>query len=264
MGLLRGNISQQRYYLIKRILWASLIILGIVLLIAGINFKPLFSLLNNNSNFIIALLTLLLVIITAFYAWVTFRMLFEMRENRISEIRPMIHIELDSLEGDTDETTDEGELHLNFKFALSNLGRAAAINTTVEISIPVEDGSPDRPGNYVCSKPSKKIPVHIPAGFTDEYNINLYSEKFLLDKYKDDYLEMRLQFEDIDRNLYTSTLNYRLVRFSNYLDLLNEEIYIMPFAQRKYVSDRSSGYILTDKDPRGKLILRRRPLYKMN
>ena len=43
-------------------------------------------------------------------------------------------------------------------------------------------------------------------------------------------------------------------------DLINEEIHIRPFANRKYVSDRTGVYFANDKDPRGKLIFKRRPL----
>ena len=238
----------------------------------GLNFRNLVLQISNYSNLILSILTIFLVITTVFYAWITYRMLVEMMESRSAAIRPILWVDLEKPKFNIIEDASCNKLGTQqflCMIKLSNYGRGPAINTDITLSIPYQERTDTTPYNYVRCTPIASVPTNFAPDSVHESIVDTITNVYDPNKYKEDFLKLTIKHEDIERNLYSIVKFYRLNSFkisdkkeNYYWVLKGEEIYFIPFSQRKSIYDDIKGFEMFGGEGGRKLILRRRQPWK--
>jgi hypothetical protein len=152
------------------------------------------------------LLTAALVIITAFYAFVTSATLSEMREGRAAASRPLVKIRLGHFIV-RNEGGISGYLRLDGIATFANYGRGPAVDIRAYLSVPSTRGSDAE--TYTMSEIGDPIlalepgrPVELAVGsLVHQYSVSLPDKNFF---------EVDASFEDIEANLYQIKQFYNL------------------------------------------------------
>lgn len=268
MSRLKAYTQIERFYRTRKFVGVIVVLFGLIVVLAGLEFRTLVLRINDYTNIILSILTLFLVITTAFYAWATYRMLAEMIESRRSEIRPVLWVELEgpkfdeaSLITSNKESTERVFLD---KVKIANYGRGPAINTRLKLSIPYKDGKDATPVNYIESSPIADLPANFASGSFYESEVRIYTPFYDLNKYKEEFVELTLRYEDVERNLYSMVQFYNLFSFPISQEkyhyhwvLKSEDIYLLPFSRRKSVIDEDTS-VISFGEGKDKLIFRRR------
>jgi hypothetical protein len=194
---------------------------------------------NNNGNFILAILTLALVAITGFYAIVTYKMLVQIRESGRSEVRPLFWINVASPEFTM--IRDEFRQFSSANMVVANYGKGSAVGIRAQYSIPYRWNDEDnRPDEIVASV--KDAPMLLSHGGSFETRLSITTPLYDLKKCSAKFLQIRILYEDTQRNLYKMNLVYDLsvmdLSKTYYsLGLRREKLVTVAFSDRRYVGD---------------------------
>lgn len=198
---------------------AVIVILG-WLIVQAIHGVPVNEL-SGYINLILAALTLALVMVTAFYAWVTYRMLNEMVQTRRSEISPSISFRFKLAEISQEPLGSKADTHrviIKTVLQLANYGRGPAINMNVLIGMDLSDDptvsmttiSPNFESSMpIILEPGNELKGEtVIIGRTTIPNI-LVGRKGEFTFYSTDS-KVEILFEDKESNLYSLVQWYRL------------------------------------------------------
>ncbi|KAB2946441.1 MAG: hypothetical protein OI860_00240 (plasmid) [Candidatus Methanoperedens sp.] len=222
----------------------SIIIFYVLFKVSGINFSTYpdiflnFAIkMNNYSNLILSILTFFLVIITAYYAKVTHKLLKLTDDNRRFEIKPNLLINV----GEPEFSVDNKYRILSNKINITNYGRGPAVDIKFKTSV-----ADDNETNAVCQH--RDIPILLPTDPTYEVIVNIHTSQYNLHDYKEDFLRLDVLYEDVERNLYKLKHVYRLVIIQEnpvYFVMKSEELYFCAFEDRTSIFE---GNFLNRKD----------------
>lgn len=232
--------------------------------LSGISLLQFFLNLNDYGNIILSALTFFLVIVTAFYVWITHEMLDQMVENKKSEIKPMLWIKLGKPEFREQIIENDTQRFFTSKVEITNYGRGPAIDVNLDIIIPYDEKIETNIPDYI--KKQEHIRVLFPTEF-NEVEIATDTPPYNINKFKEDFLQLKIIYEDVERNLYSLMHVYRLSiiggKEKNYYNfvLKSEELYFRPFADRKYTYEEDIGF-QTFGGGEDKLIFKRRQAWK--
>lgn len=200
---------------------------------------------NNNGNFILAILTLALVAITGFYAIVTYRMLVQVRESGRSEVRPLLWVNVAS--PDFTKTRDELRQFSSTNMIVANYGKGPAVSIRAKYSIPYEwNDELNRPDEIVGSV--RNAPMLLSHGESFESRLSITTPLYDLKKCARKFLQIRINYEDTQRNLYKLDLDYDLsvmdLSKTYYaLGLRRERLVSVAFSDRRYVDDSDERFL---------------------
>lgn len=214
---------------------------------------------NNYGNFVLAVLTFSLVVITAFYAVITYKMLLHMAESRRAEIKPLLWIKLDKPEF-KDWNIDKGDDSRHFILSnihIANYGKGAAVNITLDYTIPYgwNDEFNRVEPIHTTHSDRDNVPVLLPPNDSFQDTLDFHTPRYELEKYKKQFLIIRVLYEDTERNLYKMNQIYNLGIFSlhskemvYYLTLIEEELVFVAFSNRRYVGDLDESVMPAEQD----------------
>jgi hypothetical protein len=214
---------------------------------------------NNYGNFVLAVLTFSLVVITAFYAVITYKMLLHMAENRRAEIKPLLWIKLDKPEfKDRNINKDDGSRHFILSnIHIANYGKGAAVNITIDYTIPYgwNDEFNRVESIHTTHRDRDNVPVLLRPNDSFQDTLDFYTPLYELEKYKKQFLKIRVLYEDTERNLYKMSQIYNLViipiykkEMGYYLTLVKEELVFVAFSDRRYVGDLDESVMPSEED----------------
>jgi len=201
---------------------------------------------NNLNSLFLAFLTLVLVLVTTFYAWVTFKMFRVQSEQRKLELRPNLIVSVN----DPEFTNEKHKIRItSFPFHISNYGRGPAINTVLEFSIPYSRDPNTNEFQHMSS--SYRINPFLQSNETHSGTKDMYPDLYELDEINKEFLIVSVIYEDIQRNLYSLKQFYDLRKIiitgsfeKSYLFFKGELSFFIP--QRKRIkqgfNDRSFDY----------------------
>ena len=191
-----------------------------------------------------------LVGLTAFYAWVTYHMASELIDSRRAALRPLLVFSLED-----PQSTDHGSLRfLDVSMKVTNVGRGAAIRTNMRCAIPYEPADKQtRIVGDVDPLPSSIFPAT--ASHTCTWRAPLEAS---IDADAEDFFEVQAMYEDTDGNVYRLLASYNLQIFPTFRALRpNEEaLYFLAFADRRELRT-ISGAMAMDEEPQGALVYHR-------
>jgi len=245
MDRVRSLIRYQRFQKVIGIVRGIIALAFIVALIAALGRVVLrFStVLNQNSGLLLSILTFILVIVTALYVWITFRMLLSMVRARTKEIRPFLSVDLFKPEVLADET----QLSILVRFKLTNYSAAPAIATHVVLTIPWKKDATTK-NEWISSEPAQPIPTIFEPGVSCEGNVKFFVYQYTTEEEKSSFLEVEASYEDIERNMYWHREFYDLVPFktdnrSYTWKKRYEELKFLAVENRRFVIDRNRGIL---------------------
>lgn len=187
---------------------------------------PALSELNRYSNLVLAGLTLLLLLATAFYAWVSYRLLRESVDARHAAVRPMVSLNCLSIIPFR-YGNDKYMAGATAKWALANHGRGPAI--AIDGDVTYVGGLAWAPGGRVrrdCLEPFSTCEMEVSLSGHEDPKDN---EQCLL--------RVRVAYQDLGGNLYE--LRQRICgtfRDSQiYWDPVDEDLLLLPFSRRSYM-----------------------------
>lgn len=191
--------------------------------------------LNAYSNLISSVLTLLLVFITGFYAWVTNRMLAQMIEEKQSSVRPHLWVTLENPEFHESPYPPDDSKYFKAKARIANYGKAAAVEVQTDYAIPHEWKEGEKYAGRIST--SYRHPALLPPGSSVEDSLSLPTRIFDFESVYPDYLRLIVLYEDTERNLYELEQTYYLLYFHtepkrHYLHLESESLYFISFKDR--------------------------------
>lgn len=247
MNQFKSELKYFRFYRIRYIVLIIFIVTSFLLitlpfihsffnLLLQDSIQQSLSKINNINNFILALLTLVLVLITGFYAWVTFRMFKEQSEKRKLEISPNIFIKVI----DPEFTLDKSQVNriTTLKFYIANYGQGTAVNARLEFSIPHNKNSETGKLEYVSAS-YEGIHPFFQTNNSKEDTKKIITTIYDIQELTEEFLIISLYYEDIQRNLYTIRQYYDMRRISlsknpntYYLILRSELAYFTSFRNR--------------------------------
>lgn len=246
---LKSRRTIERFYIIRNTLLAIIIVfiffkfafLPLIHRISKSDLHLFIQSLNTYSSFLNVCITFILVVITGFYAFVTHATFNEMLESRRSGIRPLLWIELENSEINYLEDTDENVRQFPFHIKVSNYGRGPAININIIFIIPTSRKDPKRE-EYVQTSVSH-IGKLLPTGSSFSKSVCLHTEPYVIKDRDNEFLELSVFYEDVERNLYAIHQFYdvMILKASGNIcwGICYEAMYFMPFLQRKYMDERS-------------------------
>lgn len=189
-----------------------------------------------------SILTSILVLATLAYVWLTRLTLAELTEGRRTGKRPVIAISLGKLHFDRDEPN---QVWINCPMRVVNLG-GAALFPTGEIVMPYR--APSDPSKAWLLEgirtAIKGFPEVMESSSAVESDVRLLVEPYSIPESRvREFCELRLKFEDTERNLYRLTQHFDLFRHNELhtLSLKYEALSVLPFRRRQYVGDDSLG-----------------------
>ncbi|MCH7828231.1 MAG: hypothetical protein IIC75_09735 [Bacteroidetes bacterium] len=271
-GIKTSRGSELFFFIVITILfflfWA-IAIGGLIFTLTQLPLKEIALKLNTYGNFVLAVLTFSLVVITAFYAMITYRMLLHMGESRRAEIKPLLWIKIDK-----PEFKDGADYEGNSRyFSLSNIhianyGKGAAVSIRIKYTIPYGWNDEFKRVEPICEThdDSDNIPVLLPPNDSFQDTLNILIPCYELDKYKQQFLKIKILYEDTERNLYKMSQIYNLFIFplSNeklgyFLTLNKEELVFIAFSDRRYVNDLDES-VMPAKEDKSTIIYSRKSI----
>jgi len=205
--------------------------------------------LNAYSNLISSVLTLILVFITGFYAWVTNRMLAQMIEEKQSSVRPMLWVTLEKPEFHESPYPPDDSKYFKTKARIANYGKATAVEVQTDYAIPNEWKEGDRFVSRIST--SHRHPALLTPGNSVEDSLSLPTRIYDFEDLYSDYLRLLVLYEDTERNLYELEQKYYLLYFHtepkrHYLHLESESLHFISFKERTRLT-ASDEHLNSDK-----------------
>jgi hypothetical protein len=199
------------------------------------------------SDLLLTLLTAILVVITAFYAWITNRILVESKEARRANVRAMLWVSLDNPKFvDMERQSDMKMFELQAN--VINYGRAAAVSLRMEYSVHSHWVDEWREFVSISSKVEREsIPLLLASG--DSFDVDIRIPTSTYGKDYPGYLNFIIAYEDTDRNLYEMRQSYYLHSFARTIPtsdrhallLETESLQFVPLDRRTFTSDVYKG-----------------------
>ncbi len=218
--------------------------------------------LNTFSNLILALLTSVLVGITAFYAVVTNRTLAEMKVARQSKVRPVLWVSVDKPEFKASKHPDDNDKYFCTKVYVSNFGEEGAINIQVQNTIPHQWSDEYKCVMPISSVGNGDIPSVLRLSSSFDITVRIPTKTYNIEDIYPKYLTVRVLYEDKERNLYQMNQSYYLLPApptDHYLHLETESLHFVPLRDRTNVTDNSEGL-----SSKGISVFNRQKLWKWN
>jgi hypothetical protein len=155
-----------------------------------------------------------------------------MQENRKSELRPVLWVEVDKPKIEKEEGMKDFERNFVTSIRIFNYSGNPAIKLGIEIVIPwkEEENSP----HYASHRPRKDAPGVLGPQSHYESLVNMYMHVYDYIKYADGFLSVKISYEDMDRNRYSFEQLYDLQvspfqeKIFYYLPLKYEALYYNP------------------------------------
>ncbi len=152
-----------------------------------------------------AALTILLVSVTAWYAFVTRRMWREMVESRLSSIRPLIFIETGALEQKKPPDNELGLVMGGIK--MHNFGRGPAYALELSVDVPYEHRNEK---SRVETRLKQGIEAKLLPNESLAGTFSVYTDQTPLDKPVADFLRVSCRFRDAEGNYFSIQQAYSL------------------------------------------------------
>ena len=214
-----------------------------IIVIVQIFFLTIF-ILNENSGAVTSILTLILVIITAYYAWVTHKILKADEKKRLRSIRPIIiaNIKRFSFETAPDiASTDPCDnTRASFDFEICNFN-SSALNISVKFTFPNKYDESVKNYDYVnfSIRSSHPTILEYKECWSGTEEIITYDAKWFSPPLSEIYLVFHITYEDIDQNIYSHKIFFAISYYyhSHYMNKVYEEIHMLAFEKRKMISD---------------------------
>ena len=210
-----------------------------------IDFPIALKLLNENNGTIAALATVVLVLITAVYAYGTFKLVsatFNLvnvtSEARANQIRPLFKIstpkivKVEKIEGRHSYT------NFHFELELVNFGPSPAVSARMTGSVPMLDAS-GTITNYLQTSVTPEFPLMIHQNEMSKCNFSLHVEHADFKVFLREFLELELHYEDIDMNYYHHLESYWLDAMGErwYLNSDYEGLRVLSAKERSFIAD---------------------------
>jgi hypothetical protein len=195
-----------------------------------------FILLEGVSDVAQSIINLLMFIVTAFMAWVTYKTFLTMKEARVAEVKPILLLDLDSPDISEGGTESTSERFFSTEIVLRNYSRSPAIDIRIRLSIPRDVD------NFIAFDGTIS-PILYPSlqgnNFEVKHKVEIPIWRYEVEEYKKDFLELEVLYEDMERNLYRIRSFFGIVKFGNkyFLRRSFEELYITNFKSRSYFED---------------------------
>lgn len=255
--------------LLLKTLKIIIILASIVFILKGISYLPLSEIaleIENYGNFTIAFLTLCLVLTTTFYAVTTYKMLRQMKDTKRLEIQPLLWIKLDQPVFKDFPNDNNLRDFILPNIYIANYGKGAAVS--IRINYIVQFGWSEQLNGIEYTGTThgneENIPVILPPNNSFQDSVILTTLCYDLEKYKVNFLRIRILYEDIERNLYKINQDFSLNTYSmsetekKYsLKLKKEELIFIAFANRKYVGDLEQDLRSSNEDENNIIYSRR-------
>lgn len=176
----------------------------IVILVAEGWWPYVDSWLESHDGLITAIATVILVVITWRYVRATYDLVAVSRRSRREQIRPLFHISR------IDVTRRERGQYSDFSFAFEvvNTGAAAAVASEVLVSIPLVQGG--EVVNWTVTTTEPALSLLLPQNVIEKRTASLIGRDYDEALFGRDFLEIEINYEDIDGNLYHHQTSYRL------------------------------------------------------
>ncbi len=256
MNYLKEHLKYEAFYRNKKVVLTIFILAAIFYF----SFNTLFPFIKKfNSNQILTLFNILLLIVTSFYAWVTYRMFLTMRDSQLIEIKPQIWIHLDNSQiSKSNSSIANNEIIIPAK--LENYGNGPAINMEVTATIPhKKTKNPEFNSDSVSHKGMLNTALKS-SDFSFKCNFKLYMQDIEVHKKEEGFLKIFIKFEDIEKNLYQMILFYDLFKLSEdkgYWSLVYDEYYMTNYKSRRHFEDENIGV----NPEKRKLLFKRTPFW---
>lgn len=208
----------------------ALVVLWIVLP-AGVllhwSLDPLSRLAAIHGPLINLLVSVALVGLTAFYAWVTYHMAGELIDSRRAALRPLLVFSLE----DPEVTDHEFARMVRISMTLTNVGRGAAIRASARGTIPYE---PAGEQTQIVGDVGPSPPPIFAANASHACSW-VGPLETSIDAECEDFFELDVTYEDTDGNVYQLLASYNLQIFPTFRTLRPnvEALYFLPFAKRR-------------------------------
>jgi hypothetical protein len=174
-----------------------------------IDISPTLKLLNENNGTLAAVATVVLVAITAFYTYATFKLVSVTAEIRNNQIRPLFKISKLKLV-DVEKVVGTKEYtEFKFEFEMVNFAPSPAINARMHGVIPILN-SHGKIENQLQTPVAPDLPLVLHQNDIFKGHFSLHVEHPDLKAYAVDFLELELHYEDVDMNYYYHLESYWL------------------------------------------------------
>ena len=245
MSTLAAIRSVRRFERTKAVVFFIILTTGLVLLLWKTpvklpNTRAVADLVASYTPLVNLALTLLLVTITGFYAWVTYQMATQLADARRSAIRPLLWVHAGDIELSGDPDTKERRI--TTKFQVWNFGSGAALATKFECSAIYET---EKEHTFINADVEPQPPPVLAAGSSHDGVWSIYGFPTDISTSRGDFLEGRLRCQDTEGNLYEllATFDLHVLDATHrYWRRRTEALYFLPFRLRK--SLRESGAVL--------------------
>jgi len=271
-GIKTSRGSELFFFIVITILfflfWA-IAIGGLIFTLTQLPLKEIALKINAYGSFVLAILTFSLVVITAFYAMITYRILLHMTESRSAEIKPLLWIKIDEPEfkDGTDYENNKRCFSLS-NIHIANYGKGAAVSIRIEYTIPYGWNDEFKRVEPICEihNDSDSIPVLLPPKDSFQDTLNITTPCYELDKYKQQFLKIKILYEDTERNLYKMSQIYNLFilplskeKLKYFLILNKEELVFIAFSNRRYINDLDES-VRSSKEDKNTIIYSRKSI----
>jgi hypothetical protein len=203
MNRLDAHRRSQRFTRLQRRAVALSLALGFAFvlpsLIARVPWRSVSAAVTTHGPLVNIVLTAALVIITAFYAFVTSATLKEMRVGRAAENRPLVKIRLGHFVVRNDVGSSGLILRLEAIATFANYGRGTAVDLRAYLSVPSK-----RTGDveeFVSSQIGDGIPALEPGRHL-EVPVTSHVHRYPVSSPDRSFFEVDASFEDVEANLY--------------------------------------------------------------
>lgn len=238
MNRLKEHLKYVAFYDAKKLILRIIVFL----VVFGLAFRLISNAIKDfTTNELLTHLNILLLTVTSFYAWVTYKMFVTMRETKSSEIRPQLWIAIEKPKI-SEMNNDRIKAKIEIPVKVENYGKGPAVNVGVTVSIPYKENQKTREREFTMTFASNDGILQSAltnSGYFFEKNMTLYVEEIPLKPIEEAYLSVKLSFEDLERNLYQQLLFYDLHLKTWFLKY--EEFYVISHRKRRYFEDESGG-----------------------
>jgi len=244
MSTLRAIRSIRRFERIKSLVFGPLIAVCCILLVwlsfSGVLGKKSFvAIANTYAPVVNLILTIALVLITAWYAWITTRMAAEIADSRRASIRALLWLDV----GMPDLSPLDGQARptIATQFQLWNLGRGAAMAAKFRCTVPYES---EKDSTSIVADVQPQPPAVLAPGAVHSANWSIFGFPTDMTSSREDFLEAQVTYQDTEGNLYElfATFDLQVIGGLLFWRLSSETLYFLPFRRRR--SPREVGTVL--------------------
>lgn len=240
MSLLNWTRSTARFNYVRRLIVIVLSAVLAIHFVTTLRMSQALAFSTTYASLINLVLTVTLVAITAFYAWVTNHMATELIESRRASIRPLLAI---SIANPTFGPERDSWRDMTFAITLSNVGRGTAVKTTMHGSAEHDSGTERKGIKGAVNKPPP--PMLFAPGATYQGTLFLPLEIFEV-KSRQNFVEIDVAYEDAEGNVYQLLALFDLQVFSSYgssreyLVPNREALFFLPFHRRSALREANA------------------------